>query len=168
MITPKERKRTNMGLSRYWDWDPFKELSRIHRMMEELMNEVFGSDYTYSHWNPTPNEMKETTWVPPVNMYLKDNSTLCMEVYLPGMNKENMELSVTPNSITISGTNNSPEIPNENWMMWEFPYGKFHRTIELPYEIKPNEVKANYENGILKVIMPLKTPEKEHVKVTIS
>ena len=166
MITPKERKRTNMGINRYWEWDPFKEFSRMHRMMEELMNEIFGSEYTHSNWHPTEN--KETTWIPPVNMYMKDNNTICMEVFMPGMNKENMELSVSPNSITITATSNAPEVPRENWMMWEFPYGKFHRTIELPYEIKPNEVKASYENGILKVSMPLKTPEKEHVKVNIS
>ncbi len=167
MITPKEKTRRT-SLSRYWDWDPFREFSRIHRMMNDLMNEIFGTDYSYNY-SMTPSEMKNVTWMPPVNMYLKDNNTLCMEVWLPGMSKENIELSVTSNTITISGTSNTPEnIPSENWIFYEFPYGKFHRTIELPYEIKPNEVKATYENGILKITMPLMTPEKEQVKVNIN
>ncbi len=166
MLTLKKERTTRMP-TRYWDWDPFKEFSRIHRLMNELMSDVFG--YEYSPTYTTPSEMTKSTWTPPMNMYFKDENTIMMHFYLPGMNKENIELSVTPNTITISGNMPKMDINDENWVTWEYPcMGKFYRHVELPYEIVPNKVTATYENGVLIVTCPLKTSEKEHVKVNIS
>ena len=91
-------------------------------------------------------------WTPALDLYQdKDNVTAIVE--LPGMRKEDIEISLHDGMLSISGerkdeTNNGGATRTERF------YGKFRRSITLPTQVDVNKVKATYKDGILTVTLP--------------
>lgn len=74
---------------------------------------------------------------------------------LPGVAKQDVSVNVNNDVLTISGERKQPEKKeNEQWIRNEIIYGKFERTITLPYSIDVEKVSASHENGILSIILP--------------
>ncbi|MCS6955616.1 MAG: hypothetical protein NZM44_04605, partial [Candidatus Calescibacterium sp.] len=67
------------------------ELERIHNLVESLMGDVFGSMTPSTSTTSTPSTW---TWLPPMNMWV-ENNTLCCEIFVPGINKDQLEVNVT-------------------------------------------------------------------------
>lgn len=80
---------------------------------------------------------------------------------LPGMNVEDIDISMTGNSLTIKGEKKSEkEEKGERYYRSERSYGSFRRSIPLPEEVEEEEIEATYKNGVLKVKLP-KSPETQ-------
>ncbi len=78
-----------------------------------------------------------------------------IESTIAGVNPEDIDISTTPESITIKGKREKQEkIKIENYIHQECYWGRFSRTIILPQEIDPDKVQANIKNGVLKVSLP--------------
>ena len=74
---------------------------------------------------------------------------------LPGYAPENVTINVLENSVRISGEIKEEKDTKEgNFELRERSYGSFSRTIPLPVQIKPEEAKARYKNGVLEIILP--------------
>jgi len=159
MLTVKERRplgRRSM----------ISELERIHNLVENLMGEVFGGLTPSSH---TTTSYSTTTWLPPMNMWVENNTLYC-EIFVPGLNKEQLEVNVTEDTLTINGTFKSPwaEGTTPTFYMYEYPFGSFYRQVSLPFSVNTQNVQAKYENGVLKVTLPLLTSNPQGHKVKIS
>ncbi|RPD58578.1 HSP20-like chaperone [Lentinus tigrinus ALCF2SS1-7] len=88
---------------------------------------------------------------------------------LPGLKKEDVSIDVHNNILTVSGeTKKSEERTEEGYVVKERRYGKFSRTIPVAQGIKPEEIKASLENGVLTVKFPRTTPEQAPKKITVS
>ena len=84
---------------------------------------------------------------------------------VPGIKKEDLNIDVDKSSMTISAKKeqtNSEE--NDYYRRTEFSYGEFSRSICFPEEVNTNEIEAKLENGILKVELAKKEPEKNDKK----
>ena len=103
-----------------------------------------------------PVESEAQVWVPSVEMHQMENE-LVMNVELPGVKKEDLEVQVTGDSITFKGQRQSAEeaCPEGNICCSEFCYGSFERTIAWPVEVKAEEAKSKLQDGILEVRAPL-------------
>ncbi len=78
-----------------------------------------------------------------------------IESTIAGVNPEDIDISTTPESITIKGKREKQErIKTESYIHQECYWGRFSRTIILPQEIDPDKVQANIKNGVLKVSLP--------------
>lgn len=78
-----------------------------------------------------------------------------IESTIAGVDPENIDISTTPESITIKGKREKIEkVKTENYIHQECYWGRFSRTIILPQEIDPDKVQANIKNGVLKVSLP--------------
>ncbi|TFY71703.1 hypothetical protein EVG20_g1305 [Dentipellis fragilis] len=98
-----------------------------------------------------------------------DANTLTATFELPGLKKEDVNIDVHNNALTVSGeTNVSSERKEDGYAVRERRSGKFSRTLPLPQGTKPEEIKASMENGVLTVIFPRTTPEQEAKRITIS
>ncbi|MEN3015758.1 MAG: Hsp20/alpha crystallin family protein [bacterium] len=144
------------------------ELERIHNLVENLMNDVFGpmgmgSFTTTNQTTPT------SAWLPPMNMWVENNTIHC-EVFIPGINRDQIEVNVTEDTLTISGsfrTTTSQET-TPTFYMYEYPSGTFYRQVSLPFPVNTQSVQAKYENGVLRITLPVSTSTPQGFKVKIS
>jgi HSP20 family protein len=82
-------------------------------------------------------------------------SAFIIESTIAGVNPEDIDISLTPESITIKGKREKEEkIKTDNYIHQECYWGRFSRTIILPQEIDPDKAQANIKNGVLKVTLP--------------
>lgn len=105
---------------------------------------------------------------PAVDLYEEGNNVI-VKAELPGMKKEDVEISLTEDTITISGEKKSEQkVEKKDYYRYESSYGSFCRTISLPSDVKQDQVKASFRDGILEVRMP-KTEEarKKEIKIKI-
>lgn len=142
------------------------ELERIHNLVENLMGEIFGpTTHSMSTTTPTPT----WTWLPPMNMWVENNTLYC-EFFMPGLNKDNLELNVSEDMITLRGSYESPwsEGNTPTFYYYEYPFGSFHRQISLPFPVDTQKAHATYQNGVLRVTMPLTTSNPQGQRIRIS
>lgn len=127
---------------------PLNELSQIRHTMLELFSDLFKNGTT-----TTPFSLE-----PAVELWLEDDE-LNVECVMPGVNKNEIHVNATSNIITISAeTRRDREIKNEHILCSERRFGKFFRTIPLPFEIKNEQIEAQYKNGVLKLRVPVAEP----------
>nr|NIQ93207.1 Hsp20/alpha crystallin family protein [Desulfuromonadales bacterium]NIR33245.1 Hsp20/alpha crystallin family protein [Desulfuromonadales bacterium]NIS39552.1 Hsp20/alpha crystallin family protein [Desulfuromonadales bacterium] len=79
---------------------------------------------------------------------------LYVEALVPGIDAENLELSVMRGVLTLSGERKAENGKEKTWHRRERGAGKFMRTVELPVEVDADKVKAEYANGVLTVTLP--------------
>jgi HSP20 family protein len=78
-----------------------------------------------------------------------------IEVELPGVKKENVDIQVDGNVLTISGERNvRDEVKDEDYHKVESRYGLFSRSFTLPEKVDVSNIEAHFENGILEVAIP--------------
>jgi HSP20 family protein len=93
---------------------------------------------------------------PVYGVAMKDSGdTVNVAVELPGVSKDDVKVTVHENALTIKAERKQPELKNgETWIRNEISYGKFERTVNLPYPIVTEKVSAVHENGILNITLP--------------
>lgn len=93
-------------------------------------------------------------WSPSMNVYEKDDQ-IVMEAELPGMKKEDINVSVQDNVLTVSGERKEEEeVKETDFYRHERRYGSFSRSISLPSTVDTKKINASYQGGVLKVTMP--------------
>jgi len=142
-------------------WRPFKELEEMERRMEDL----FRWPFIPSVWRRLPTVGRG--WTPPIEMFEKEDKFI-VKAELPGMKKEEIDVSIVGDTLTIKGERKAEtEVKEENYYCCERCYGSFLRSITLPTAIDIKKVEANYQNGVLELVLP-KAPEVKPQKIDVS
>ncbi|MEW6162785.1 MAG: Hsp20/alpha crystallin family protein [Nitrospirota bacterium] len=148
-------------------WSPFKELESMRREMERLFEEFIEPipRRRFRLWSRREPEVI----VPNVDMYDRKNEIVVM-AELPGVEKENIDLKITENDLTIKGEiKREEDVKEEDYYSREISYGSFARTIALPTEVDSSKAKATFKNGILEIVLPKKEEAKpKEIKVEIA
>lgn len=86
----------------------------------------------------------------------EDRDCLYVEALAPGVDPGSIDLTVIRNVLTISGEKrrHAEDVKPEAFHRSERAVGKFVRTVELPVEIEADQVKAEYQHGLLRVTLP--------------
>ncbi|MDQ3626226.1 MAG: Hsp20/alpha crystallin family protein, partial [Verrucomicrobiota bacterium] len=92
-------------------------------------------------------------WTPALDLYQTTDDIVAL-VELPGMRKEDIELSLHDGMLTISGERKSDVSENDKAARSERFVGKFRRSISLPTRVDANKVNATYKDGVLTVTLP--------------
>ncbi len=147
-------------------WRPIREFDTLRRDMERLFEDVFEPFGRRHRWLPRLSERDEI--VPNVDMLDRKNE-IVVKAQLPGVEKGDVDLAITKDSLTIKGEiKKEEEEKKENYYCSECTYGSFLRTIPLPAEIDTAKVKADFKNGVLKVKLPkLEEAKAKEVKVKV-
>jgi HSP20 family protein len=106
-------------------------------------------------------------WSPDIDAFERGNATI-VRADLPGVKRENLEVSVEGNTLLIEGRREEPEAKEENYYS-ERPVGRFSRTVQLPEGVDPTLVTATYEDGVLELTVPhppIETPKTVKVPIT--
>jgi HSP20 family protein len=108
-------------------------------------------------------------WTPALDVY-EDKDNLYVKVEVPGMKREDIDVSLHEGSLSISGERKS-EQKHEDAEVYraERFFGRFQRTVTLPAPVAADKVKAQYKDGILTVTLP-KTEEAKpkHIDVNVN
>jgi HSP20 family protein len=108
-------------------------------------------------------------WTPALDLY-EDKDNLYVKLELPGMKREEIDVSLHEGSLSVSGERKS-EQKHEDAEVYraERFFGRFQRTVTLPTPVAADKVKAQYQDGILSITLP-KTEEAKpkHINVNVS
>ena len=105
-------------------------------------------------------------WSPALDLY-QNNDNLVAVVELPGMRKEDIEISVHDGTLSIAGERKSSHSNGEQAERSERYVGSFRRTISLPARVDGSKVSATYRDGILTVTLP-KAEEAKPKRINVT
>lgn len=134
-------------------WDPFDAFIGA----QEDLNRCFRRSWL----RPTGETLAEGgEWAPAIDIY-ETGDAFVLEAELPGMDPDDIEVSVEDGVLSIRGERRQErEVKEENYHRVERAYGAFQRSVRLPLDIDADGVKAAYDNGVLKATVPKKEPKK--------
>ncbi|MBF0571715.1 MAG: Hsp20/alpha crystallin family protein [Candidatus Omnitrophica bacterium] len=133
---------------------PFSDLENLQREMNRLF------DFLPSRHGYDDTSLLGGQWAPAVDIYDSKDS-LVVKADLPGLTKDDIEVSIQENILTISGEKKQESKVNENdYLRTERFYGSFHRAISLPTEVERGKVQANFKDGVLELTLPKKEETK--------
>ena len=105
-------------------------------------------------------EMTHGAWAPSVDIF-EDKDRLILEAELPGMKREDFEISVENNVITLSGERKfEKKTEGDNYHRVERSYGSFTRSFTLPQTVTADGATADFDNGVLRVSLPKREETK--------
>ena len=127
-------------------YDPFREL----RSLQDDVNRLFSSSFTRGG---SDNEMMRGAWSPSVDIY-ENKDQIVLEVELPGMKPEDVDISIENNLLTIHGERKfEKKDEQDNFHRVERSYGSFTRSFTLPPTVSSDNVDATFENGMLRLTL---------------
>jgi HSP20 family protein len=101
------------------------------------------------------------SWMPPVDVYETEGHDIMLKAELPGMNREDIEVTVENNTLLLKGQKPfESEAKEENYRRIERSYGQFQRSFTLPNTVDAGKVTADYKNGVLTVKLPFREEAK--------
>lgn len=146
---------------------PYQQQTPQRRgFFSELWPDDWNDLFSMRMW-PWPSLQQGQQQSPALNIYRKDNN-LIVEAAMPGMKKEDINLHIDDNHLMLSGQFRQEEKEEkDHYYRSEIRRGSFHRNIPLPRGVDASQCKATYEDGMLKVTLPLKTEDPEAGRIKI-
>jgi len=141
---------------------PWPALDRWSNLRDEL-NSFFDMPF-WSGFGRT--DQLFTGWSPALDLYESGDHVVAV-VELPGMRKEDIEISLHDGTLTISGERKRESNNGEAAQRTERYVGTFRRSIALPTRVDPSKVTATYQDGILKVTLA-KAEEAKPKQIQVS
>jgi HSP20 family protein len=138
-------------------YNPYNEVRKSFDLLNTLMHNL----------DPVE-ESVISSFVPKVNTR-EGEDAYYVELDLPGIKKEDIEITTEDNILTISGERKmKEEVKEEDYYKVESSYGKFSRSFTLPEKIDVEKIHAESKNGVLEVVIPkLKEEETKPKKIEI-
>jgi HSP20 family protein len=139
-------------------WDQFRNLEKFNK----------NASAFFDNFNLPFGVFGQESSNPKVDIYQNDKEVV-LKAELPGVSKDDLEVYVDEDAIHLSGEmRRNEEFKENNVYRSERYYGSFSRTIALPAEVKSNEARAEYKDGILTLTVPKSDSGKaRHRKVDI-
>lgn len=141
-------------------FDPF-------RAFQERFNRLFGEEFgLFAPMKEEPWSL--TTWAPACDIYETDNE-LVVKAELPEVKKEDVHVTIENNVLTIRGERKLEEkTEQENYRRVERRYGEFMRSFTLPSFVDPNNIRAEFKDGMLRVTLAKREEVKpKQVKIDV-
>ena len=133
-------------------WDPVTELTNLRREMDDLFRRTLGSSWL----EEAPAQALESSQLmsPAVETFVERNK-FHIKAELPGVAKEDIDVSVDGNILTLKGERKEErERREKDYQLRETRYGSFVRRLTLPEGAKTDDIHASYDNGVLEISLP--------------
>ena len=139
---------------RFSPWSSFRELQREQdQMMRSMLNGlgVLGAPTLAPAGSAEP----EATWMPAIDVVTRD-SDIIVRAELGGIDPaKDVDISVHGGVLTIRGERRSEDRQeNDQYVRLERHYGAFERTLAIPEGVNPDNIEAQYRDGVLQVTIP--------------
>lgn len=139
------------------DDDIIDEIKKTRQDIDILMSEMIGyskiSMFKHNYYNP------------PVDIYQTKKEYIIV-VELPGMSKDEITISVSDDILYVKGVRRVREKDNKvSYYHMEISYGPFERRIRIPRNIDYESMNVTLDNGLLKIILPLKAKIMKRIEI---
>lgn len=132
--------------------NPF-EVMRELATMQDRMNRIWGNVYDRGHEDVT----SRGRWQPPVDIYETAAREVVMQVDMPGLRRDDIDVTVENNTLTVKGERRRDEgVDEDRYHRIERAYGVFSRSFTLPNTLDGGSVRAEYHDGVLTITLPLR------------
>jgi len=122
-------------------WDPYREVQALQNRMNSLFRDMNGEN----------DPLAAASFVPAVDIY-EDEKKVLLKLEVPGIDQEDLDVRVENHTLTVKGERKfEGEEKEENFHRIERRYGSFFRAFTLPTTVDTENVKADYQNGVLKL-----------------
>jgi HSP20 family protein len=153
-----------MNLIRYqspelMSWPSLDRWMSLRDDLNSLFESPFWSDFARAG-------QLFSAWSPALDLYQSNDNVVAI-IELPGMRKEDIEISLHDGALTISGERRRETSNGEKTERTERYIGKFRRSITLPARMDASKVNATYQDGILTVTLP-KAEEAKPKQIPVS
>jgi HSP20 family protein len=109
----------------------------------------------------------QTIWSPAIEVFQKEGN-LVVRAELPGVNKDDVKIQLTDDGLVIQGERKEEhEEKREGFYRSERSYGQFYRLIPLPDDINPDQVRADFNNGVLEITVPVPQAQQRRKEIPI-
>jgi HSP20 family protein len=98
-------------------------------------------------------------WASAVDVYETENE-IVIDAQLPGIKKEELQIQLQNNLLTIKGTRHLETDENRKVLRVERSYGSFDRSFKVPGNVDQNGIKSEFSQGVLRVHLPKREEEK--------
>ena len=132
-----------MSITRY---DPFRDL----KTLQDEVNRLFSTNFSRGFGDEG---IARGAWTPNVDIF-ENKDEIVLEAELPGMNREDFELTIENNILTLRGERRFEKKDEaDNYHRVERAYGSFARSFTLPQTVSGEQAAAEYKNGVLRVVL---------------
>jgi HSP20 family protein len=148
-----------MALNR---WSPMGELAGLHTAMDRLFSDFFGTPLQES------GEASSRTWYLPVDV-IDEGSAYLIKAAVPGFTPEEVEVTFSDGVLNVSAQHKqewTSKNSTGNYLRRELTFGSYARSMQLPGDVKGDQIKASFDNGILTVEVP-KVPAAKPIKIQV-
>ena len=126
-------------------WEPMREMMSLREAMDRLFDDAFTR----------PLSVSGVSAMPAIDMY-QTNDDVIVKATLPGLKSEDVDITVTGETLTLRGEfKQENEQKETSYHIRESRFGSFERSILLPTDVKADKAKADFEDGILTITMPI-------------
>jgi HSP20 family protein len=132
----------------------WEEMERLQREINSLFN------------TSSPGRLQIAPSFPAMNMWTSEESQV-ITAEIPGVEPEDIDISVTGEILTLRGSRKPDEIDEDiRYHRRERGYGRFQRSVQLPFPVETENVEATFKNGVLTITLPRAEEDKPR-KITV-
>jgi HSP20 family protein len=140
-------------------WDPFRDVASLQNRLNALFQD-------YSRGSGENELVSTASFVPPVDIY-EDAHKIVLKLEVPGMKQEDLDIQLENNTLTVRGERKfEKEEKEENFHRVERRYGSFYRSFTIPNTVNTENVKADYDAGVLRIQLE-KRPEAKPKQIKV-
>lgn len=140
--------------------DLFSDFARMRREMDSMLGDAWGRTRYVSR--------RSSGFSPNVDVYYcGDPQRAVVEVDLAGVSLNEIGIEVSGRHLAIAGQRPVQETEGRVYQQLEIPTGPFRRVVELQVEVDAEKASATYEDGVLRIELPLREPEETTRRVPI-
>jgi HSP20 family protein len=126
-------------------WEPVREMMSLREAMDHLFDDAFTR----------PLGFNGGTSLPAIDLYQTEDSVV-VRASMPGLKSDDVDITVTGDQITLRGEiKDEHEDKGATYLVREHRFGAFERSLRLPTEVKTDKAKAEFDNGVLTVTLPI-------------
>ena len=142
-------------------WETYRDVLALQNRMNSLFQD-------FSRSNSGENELVTAAgFVPPVDIY-EDEHKLVLKLEIPGVRQQDLDVRMENNTLTVKGERSfQSEGKEENFHRVERRYGSFYRAFTVPNTIDANNIKAEYDAGVLRLELE-KRPESKPKQIKVN
>jgi HSP20 family protein len=138
-------------------WEPFRDLVGIQDRMNRLFDEAFRGG---SRPASEDDWALGGSWAPAVDIY-EQGHDIVLKAELPGVDPQDVDIRLENNVLSLRGQRKfENEVKQENYHRVERSYGSFSRSFTLPSVVDQSGIKADFKDGILKLVLPKREEAK--------
>lgn len=127
-------------------WDPFREMTQAQSQFSKLVDQVMGG--------------RQESWLPAIDVF-DTKDAVVLKAELAGMSPDDIHIEVEDNVLSVSGERRfEDKVDEDRYYRVERRFGSFQRSLALPQGMKPEDITASYEDGILTITVPKAEEEK--------